>query len=174
MPIYGKKIYDEEPFNASLTKDGNWTVLGSLKYGQHGAGELMIVLQPKDGKSMDHGVRGIESGDLSPNTFYIREGTAYNVGDIGNYLWGRGMAELGIGLNTARSGAHYNNMFNGSKQKTAYYDFGPGTYNSPGVFDSEEDQQTIINCYMNSPAGKSILRNESEQTKLLRATSVWP
>ncbi|WP_413666466.1 NTF2 fold immunity protein [Mucilaginibacter sp. Mucisp86] len=50
LPIYGKKIYDEEPFNASLTNDGNWIILGSLGYGRHGGGELMAVLQPKDGK----------------------------------------------------------------------------------------------------------------------------
>lgn len=49
LPIYGKKMYDEAPFNASLTENGNWLVLGST-YGKHGGGELMIILQPKDGK----------------------------------------------------------------------------------------------------------------------------
>ncbi|WP_162996785.1 NTF2 fold immunity protein [Mucilaginibacter kameinonensis] len=49
LPIYGKKIYDEEPFIASLTENGNWMILGSI-HGQHGGGELMIILQPKDGK----------------------------------------------------------------------------------------------------------------------------
>jgi len=49
LPIYGKDIYDEEPFDAVLTEYGTWMVMGSL-HGQHGGGELKIILQPKDGK----------------------------------------------------------------------------------------------------------------------------
>lgn len=34
-------------------------------------------------------------------------------------------------------------MFNGRKQKTPLYDFGPGTYGTPGLFDSPGDQRAI-------------------------------
>jgi RHS repeat-associated protein len=107
--------------------------------------------------SMDYGMAGIFSNDpgtmLRSNTFYLRENFAYNVGDIGNYLWGRGMAELGINLAIAQSGAHVNNMANGRNQKTPYYDFGPGTYGRSGVFDSNADQQAIQRGYLSSPKG---------------------
>ncbi|NOW99165.1 RHS repeat domain-containing protein, partial [Mucilaginibacter sp. SG564] len=136
-------------------------------------GNPVSFAKEQGAKKMDYGMEGIRSGDLSSNTFYIREGTAYNVGDIGNYLWGRGMAELGIDLNVARAGAHYNNMFNGRDQTTSAYDFGPGTYGSPGVFDSPDDQRAISNGYLNSPAGKSIINNENEQNKITRATGLW-
>lgn len=109
---------------------------------------------------MDYGVQGINSGDLNPKSFYIREGTAYNVGDIGNYLWGRGIAELGIGLGTASLGAHYNNFVNGRDQKTPLYDFGAGTYGAPGLLDSPGDQRAIKNGYSNSPAGSAIIQKE--------------
>ena len=94
---------------------------------------------------------------LKPNTFYIREGTAYNIGDIGNYLWGRGMSELGVNLGTAVIGAHVNNMMWGRDQKTPLYDFGPGTYGSPGFFDAESDQRAIRNGYNNN---NSLTRQE--------------
>ncbi len=61
---------------------------------------------------MDYAVNGAQSKDLAKNTFYIREGIAYNIADIGNYLWGRGMATLGVDLGTASLGAHLNNIFN--------------------------------------------------------------
>ncbi len=48
LPIYGKGIYDEEPFEAKLTERGDWLVLGAVH--GHGGGELMMILQPKDGK----------------------------------------------------------------------------------------------------------------------------
>ncbi|NCT73666.1 MAG: hypothetical protein GXC78_03985 [Chitinophagaceae bacterium] len=110
--------------------------------------------------TMDYGVQGIRAGDLNPKAFYIREGTAYNVGDIGNYLWGRGMAELGIRLSTASIGAHINNMANGRKDQTPLYDFGPGTYGKPGVFDSQGDQRAIHRGYANSPKGAMLLKQE--------------
>lgn len=98
---------------------------------------------------MDYGVQNIKSGDLNSNTLYITENTAYNVGDIGNYIWGSGMVELGIGLDLARTGAHYNNLINGQNQKTSGYDFGPGTYGSI--------------CLLDSPAGKAIFNKRFEQ-----------
>jgi RHS repeat-associated protein len=98
-------------------------------------------------KKMDYGHRGQETGDLAKDTFYVRGGTAYNIGDIGNYLWGRGMSELGIGLRTSKLGAHWNNITNGEDQKTKSYDFGPGTYGKPGFWDSPADQRAITNGY---------------------------
>jgi len=110
--------------------------------------------------NMDYGVRGIVSGDLKPNTFYIRENHAYNVGDIGNYLWGRGMAQLGISLGTASIGAHVNNMINGRKDHTPLYSFGPGTNGKPGLFDSQADQRAIQRGYANSPKGAMLIKQE--------------
>ena len=105
-------------------------------------------------------MQGISSGDLKSNTFYLRGNTAYNVGDIGNYLWGRGMAELGISLGTSSLEAHYNNMFKGRGQKTPMYDFGPGTYGKPGLFDSIGDQKAISQGYRSSPKGIMLLQQE--------------
>ena len=92
---------------------------------------------------------------LSRETFYVRNGIAYNLGDYGNYLWGAGMATLGIPYINASIGAHLNNMFSGKEQqgptdyKATYY-FGPGTYSNEGMtlFDSPEDQRAIYNGYM--------------------------
>lgn len=109
---------------------------------------------------MDYGVKGIQSGDLNSNTFYIREKVAYNVGDTGNYLWGRGMAELGISLGTASIGAHVNNMVNGRRDQTAFYTFGSGTNGSPGLFDSQADQRAIHRGYANSPKGAMLIKQE--------------
>ncbi|MFL9485568.1 DUF6443 domain-containing protein [Chitinophagaceae bacterium LWZ2-11] len=109
---------------------------------------------------MDYGVKGITSGDLKTNTFYVRENIAYNVGDIGNYLWGRGMAELGISLGVASTGAHVNNMVNGRGDKTPLYDFGQGTYGSPGFFDSIDDQRAIQRGYQSSPKGVMLQKQE--------------
>jgi RHS repeat-associated protein len=114
--------------------------------------------------NMDYGVKGLKSTDpntkLNANTFYIRENHAYNVGDIGNYLWGRGMAQLGISLGTASMGAHINNMFNGRRDHTPLYSFGPGTNGSPGLFDSQADQRAIHRGYVNSPKGAMLIRQE--------------
>jgi RHS repeat-associated protein len=101
---------------------------------------------------MDYGVNGIMSGDLDRKKFYLRGGTAYNVGDMGNYLWGMGMAQLGIPLAIAQAGAHWNNITSGSKQITKAYDFGPGTYGKPGFWDSPGDQRAIVNGYNANPA----------------------
>jgi RHS repeat-associated protein len=114
--------------------------------------------------NMDYGVKGLKSTDpstkLNANTFYIRENHAYNVGDIGNYLWGRGMAQLGISLGTASMGAHVNNMFNGRRDHTPLYSFGPGTNGSPGLFDSQADQRAIHRGYVNNPKGAMLIKQE--------------
>lgn len=101
--------------------------------------------------NMDYGIRGIKAGDLKSNTFYVRGEIAYNVGDFGNYLWGKGMGILGIDLGTAKIGAHWNNFWNGRKQKTPLYDFGPGTYGDPGLLDSPGDQRAIEAGHATSP-----------------------
>ncbi len=59
---------------------------------------------------MDYAWNNARSGNLNKNTLYVRESVAYNLADIGNYLWGRGMAELGIMLGEAKLGAHVNNF----------------------------------------------------------------
>jgi hypothetical protein len=117
--------------------------------------------------NMDYGTNGIESGDLKKNTFYIRGNTAYNLGDIGNYLWGRGMAELGILVGTATLAAHVNNMFNGRQDKTPLYDFGPGTYGKPGLFDSEGDQRAIARGHASSPRSVEMAKKASEQLRTI-------
>jgi RHS repeat-associated protein len=97
--------------------------------------------------SMDYGVKGILNGELATNSFYIVEGSAYDVGDFGNFLWGHGMSELGIPLSLARCGAHFNNAVNGRTQMTSLYNFGPGTYGKPGLLDSPADQRAIVAGY---------------------------
>jgi len=106
------------------------------------------------GGKMDYGYQVLEKyKDLSEKSFYIRGGTAYNVADYGNYLWGRGMAELGITDGIASLGAHYNNFFNGRRGSDYYpkYDFGPGTYGKPGWFDSPGDQRAIMRGHASHP-----------------------
>ncbi|MDR1552450.1 MAG: hypothetical protein LBS69_03170 [Prevotellaceae bacterium] len=120
---------------------------------------------------MDYGLAGYDTKQLKKNTFYVRENIAYNIGDIGNYLWGRGMAELGINLIDAQIGAHVNNLLFGRRQHTKLYDFGNGTYGSSGFFDSPADQRAIYRGYTNSPAGK---KNLNRLSKMLRARiSTW-
>lgn len=131
--------------DAKVDKQINASGVKDVKKGQYS------YAYNQGARKMDYGVNGIHSGDLNPKTFYIREGVAYNVGDIGNYLWGRGMAYLGIPLGVAQSGAEYNNMVHGRNQQTPYYDFGPGTYGSPGFLDSPDDQRAIAHGYEASP-----------------------
>lgn len=100
-----------------------------------------------------------------------RVGTAYNVGDIGNYLFGRGMAELGLSLTDAKAGAHYNDIFFGRRQKAALYDFGPGTYGSPGFWDSDGDQRAIDAGFRNSEAGQQFLLKRKK--KIERGKKLW-
>jgi RHS repeat-associated protein len=92
---------------------------------------------------MDFGINGLRTGEFDASSFYIRGGIAYNVGDIGNYMWGLGMANLGIEYMTAVMGAQFNNMVNGRRQKTVNYSFGPGTNGAPSLFDSPGDQRAI-------------------------------
>lgn len=138
-------------------------------------GSPLSYAKNEGARNMDYGVQNVASGDLSSNTLYVRENIAYNVGDIGNYMWGRGMAELGINLDVARLGAHYNNLMNGRSQKTSAYDFGPGTYGSIGLLDSPADQRAIKNGYSNSPVGKAILeRNTQRQLERIKYGTYGP
>ena len=117
------------------------------------------------GGKMDYGIAGISRGDFNKNTLYVRDGLAYDVADWGNFLFGRGMAYLEIDLGTVQIGAHYNNFVNGRVRRndaTDYYNFGPGTYGSPGIFDSPSDQQAIINGYTSHPDYKNILKRYYE------------
>lgn len=111
---------------------------------------------------MDYGATGIGARDLNTRTFYIREGVAYNVGDMGNYLFGRGAAELGISVGVAQTGGQVNNMLSGRTQKTPLYTFGPGTNGPPAFFDSPGDQRAIYNGHTNSPVGAEILRQSQK------------
>jgi RHS repeat-associated protein len=118
----------------------------------------------RNGK-MDYASTGIANGTLNKNTFYVRESVAFNVADMGNYLFGRGAAELGIQLRTAKLGANINNMVNGERQIQNIFDFGPGTYGHPGLLDSDADQAAIHRGYANSPAGKAIATENEEKGK---------
>jgi RHS repeat-associated protein len=140
-----------------------------LNYAWHESG--------KNGK-MDYAITYGKKGFFSKNTFYIRETTAYNIGDIGNYIWGRGMAELGIALPTARLGAHVNNILFGRRQETKAFNFGEGTYGAHGFCDSQGDQRAITNGYLSSPEGRKwaeriIKQNEKilERWNINRRTS---
>ena len=97
---------------------------------------------------MDYGYQGIKTfKDLNKHTFYIRNGMAYNVADYGNYLWGRGMALLGINVGVASFGAHFNNFRSklfGNTDSYPEYNLGKGTYGEPDWFDSPADQRAII------------------------------
>jgi RHS repeat-associated protein len=107
---------------------------------------------------------------LSKNTFYVRENTAYNVGDMGNYLWGMGMAKLGFDLGTAKMGAHVNNALWGRSQWTDKYNFGVGTYSATNSFwDSHGDQRAITKGYSNSPLGRSRLEYQRQYNEKVRA-----
>jgi hypothetical protein len=126
----------DQMIDKQMEKSGVKNFKGSIS-------EAMKYAYEQGDKKMDYGVQGILSGDLKTNTFYLRGNVAYNVGDIGNYLFGYGAAELGLDLTTTRSGAHWNNFWKGRSQKTPLYDFGPGTYGAPGWLDSPGDQRAI-------------------------------
>ena len=118
------------------------------------------------GGKMDYG----HYRSLSKNTFYVRDNTAYNVGDIGNYLWGMGMAELGFNLGTAKMGAHINNALWGKSQWADKYNFGTGTYSTTNSFwDSPGDQRAITKGYSNSPLGRSRLEYQRQYNEKVRA-----
>lgn len=75
------------------------------------------------------------------------------------------MAELGFDLGAASIGAHINNMFNGRRDNTPLYNFGPGTYNSPGLFDSKGDQRAIVSGYMSNPKYPMLKQKEYDRYK---------
>ncbi|MDQ0966803.1 hypothetical protein QFZ20_002206 [Flavobacterium sp. W4I14] len=113
-------------------------------------GDPLSFAYEQGDKLMDYTVRGVESGDLNKNTLYIQGKTGYNIGDAGNFIWGRGMAELGIEGGVAQLGGHANNMLNGRKQGSSIHNLGPNTNNGSGFFDSKADQVAIINGYRSS------------------------
>lgn len=105
---------------------------------------------------MDYGARGLESKDLKSHKFYMKDGIAYNVADIGNYLFGRGAAELDLLYSEVVVGSNLNNTFFGRTQnrgKNHPYDFGPKTYEDPGVLDSKADQNAIYRGYISTDKG---------------------
>jgi RHS repeat-associated protein len=110
------------------------------------------LAQGKAGGLLDFGNNGVVNGTLNKNTIYLTGGQGYDVADFGNFLIGRAFADLGIPLPTALNGAQYNHIKNGRSgvDYTSNYDFGPGTYGSPGLLDSNEDQRAIINGYNSS------------------------
>lgn len=52
LPIYGKIIYDETPFNTMLLKDSIWIVSGSLKEGMVG-GTAYLKMRKYDGQVLE-------------------------------------------------------------------------------------------------------------------------
>jgi RHS repeat-associated protein len=118
------------------------------------------------GGGMDYALQGAAAGDLNKNTLYVTGGVGYDIADFGNFLFGRGIGELGIGLGTALMGAQYNHIFNGRRGSdvTPLFDLGPGTYGKPGWFDASSDQQAIINGHYSSPR---IIQQASAEIKHL-------
>jgi hypothetical protein len=101
---------------------------------------------------MDFGTYKNDQGkdQFNKNTLYMREGRAYNIGDIGNYLWGMGMSELGISLGVARAGAHANNIWQGMRGGQIPQAYNLGNNKQPmsqGFWDSPGDQRAIANGY---------------------------
>lgn len=48
LPIYGEKIYNEQPFNTTLLKDSVWIVTGTLPKNEIG-GTVYLKIRKKDG-----------------------------------------------------------------------------------------------------------------------------
>jgi RHS repeat-associated protein len=116
------------------------------------------------GGAMDYAIQGAAAGDLNQNTLYVTGGVGYDIADFGNFLFGRGMGELGIGLPTTQLGAQYNHIFNNrfrGNDAAPIFNLGPGTYdsNNPGWFDAASDQRAISNGYNSSPA---VIRAQQE------------
>lgn len=120
------------------------------------------TLSQSNGKNMDYTqTSGFSKFPIEKSTLYAVKGTAYNSGDFGNFLWGQGMKRLGIPLWETRLGAHVNNIFNGRDQNAeSPYDYGRGTYDSPGFLDSPGDQRAIKAGYnYNTGYQSKLLRN---------------
>jgi hypothetical protein len=90
----------------------------------------------------------------------------YDIGDFGNFLWGRGMGELGIQIGLAQLGAQYNHIRYGRRgnDQTDLFNLGPGTYGKAGWFDSAEDEQAIKDGHSSSPR---VIRDAEAQLKRL-------
>jgi hypothetical protein len=125
------------------------------------------------GGLMDYGIRGHASGYLNKNILYVTNDVGYDIGDFGNFLWGRRMAESGISLPMMQAGANYNNIVNGRRgtDYTSIYDLGPGTYGDPGLLDSTEDQTAIANGFWSSP--KVIKTTQESMEEFNRVMNSW-
>lgn len=110
--------------------------------------------QGVSGGAMDYAVQGAIAGDLNKNTLYVTGGVGYDIADFGNFLFGRGIGELGIPAGFGEMGGQYNHIMNSRRGNdvTPLFDLGPGTYGKPGWFDAVSDQQAISNGYSSSPA----------------------
>jgi len=112
------------------------------------------LAQGRQGGAMDYAVQGAAAGDLNKNTLYVTGGVGYDIADFGNFLFGRGIGELGIPSGFGETGGQYNHIRYGRRgtDVTSLFDLGPGTYGEPGRFDAASDQQAISNGYSSSPA----------------------
>jgi hypothetical protein len=48
----------------------------------------------------------------------------------------------------------------GNSDYTPKYDFGPGTYGKPGLFDSQGDQRAISSGFLSTPKGVALWHKE--------------
>ncbi|HMI60217.1 MAG TPA: hypothetical protein VK518_04895 [Puia sp.] len=120
---------------------------------------ISYAWQGAAGGLMDYAIAGARAADLNQNTLYVTGDIGYDIADFGNFLFGRGMADLGVSYNTTVIGAQYNHIFNNrfrSHDAAPIFDLGPGTFdpNNPGWFDAETDQRAIFNGYSSSPREK--------------------
>ena len=122
---------------------------------------------------MDYGLRGKDKGVFEKNTFYIRENVAYNIGDIGNYMWGRGMAELGFELGDAQIAAHVHNAMFGRARFTDVYDFGKGTSEGYSFLDSPADQRAIRNGYNSTEAAQRVQEKIQRRNKKINERWIY-
>jgi hypothetical protein len=91
-------------------------------------------------ESLTNGNMDYYSSHLNDNyAFYLSNNTAYNPMDAGNYLWGVGIAKLGIPAWDAYRGSQINAVLLGNRQN------GKAGINLKG--DSEADQRAIFNGY---------------------------
>jgi hypothetical protein len=56
-------------------------------------------------------------------------------------------------------------MANGKGDQTEIYDFGPGTYGKPGLFDSQADQDAIARGHASSPRAAEMAKQDAEQLR---------
>ena len=143
------RVIDDKEVDQIMKKSGVYENRGARR------GIFYAKREGQNGGKMDYAAQGQITGRFLKNTFYIRrtnkqDGVAYNVADFGNYLIGRAFSILKVPLGVGLMGAHWNNYRSyrkGHGDFTAFFDFGPGTYGAPGVFDSAGDQRAIRRGY---------------------------